>query len=57
MSQQWWITTDRLRDGGEKLMGPFGSRELAIEVRVYVEKVKKTDALWVEHEDPPAASA
>src|SRR5690242_4403831 len=33
----WWIATDSLARGGEKILGPFGSRNLAIEVRVFVE--------------------
>jgi hypothetical protein len=31
---EWWITTHFLDKGGKKVMGPFVSRDLAIEVRV-----------------------
>lgn len=35
----WWITTDVLARGGAKVLGPFESQDLALEVRTYVEAV------------------
>jgi hypothetical protein len=36
--QQWWIATGQRGGAGtEKKLGPFGSMELAMEVRAYVE--------------------
>jgi hypothetical protein len=37
-SLEWWICTDFLRLGGEKVMGPFCSEGLALTVRYYVER-------------------
>jgi len=51
--QQWWITTGILTLGGEKILGPFATQELALVVRSYVEKVKGTTRLWVDSEDAP----
>ncbi len=48
---KWWITTGPLSKGGTLVLGPFESRDLALDVRVYVEKVRKTDQLWVCNED------
>lgn len=47
---KWWITTDALARGGKKILGPFESQELALEVRVYVEAAHKTDQYWVDNE-------
>lgn len=34
---RWWVTTGPLADGGQKELGPFGSQELAMKVRSYME--------------------
>lgn len=46
----WWIATDQLARGGEKILGPFVTRELALEVRSYVEAVKAPVTYWVDSE-------
>lgn len=52
---RWWITTDALARGGEKILGPFATQELALNVRTYVEKVERQrmDKLWVDEEEVP----
>lgn len=42
----WWIT-EGIKQGGTKILGPFKSRELALDVRGYVEKVRG-ETYWVE---------
>ena len=54
MPEQWWITTGELAKGGTKILGPFGTRELALEVRTYVEKVRAPLTFWVASEEVPA---
>jgi hypothetical protein len=48
----WWIATDELAKGGEKILGPFESRDLALEVRVYVEAHPRyrPRTFWVDQE-------
>lgn len=46
-SALWWIATGPLGAGGRKIMGPFGSQELALEVRAYIEKVNAPTTYWV----------
>jgi hypothetical protein len=53
MSERWWIATKPLHQGGEKILGPFESQELALDVRVYVEKVNAPTTYWVDDEDSP----
>lgn len=36
--ERWWIMTDWLNLGGSKVLGPFGSGELAIKVRTLLEQ-------------------
>jgi len=48
---KWWIATDQLTRGGAKLIGPFGSRELALDVRTYVERVNAPYTYWVDCEE------
>jgi len=48
----WWIATGRLRDGGEKFLGPFATQDLAMEVRRYVELVNAPVTYWVVPEGP-----
>jgi hypothetical protein len=43
-----------LAQGGEKIRGPFATKELALEVRRYVEIVKKPLTFWVDQDAPPA---
>lgn len=40
-SRGWWIATDLRRLGGKRLLGPFVTRDLALDVRAYVEKVNR----------------
>jgi hypothetical protein len=37
MAGKWWVCTDALARGGAKVIGPFESQELALDVRHYVE--------------------
>lgn len=46
----WWIATDQLSQGGHKVLGPFVTKELALEVRSYVEKAKAPMSYWVDSE-------
>jgi hypothetical protein len=43
----WWITTGRKQDHGKRILGPFVSRDLALNVRTYVERAHRTDKYWV----------
>ena len=52
MTTQWWICTDQLKNGGEKKLGPFATKELALDVRNYVERAESGDqTYWVDSED------
>ena len=52
----WWIATGPKRLNGKRKMGPFITRELALDVRVYVEEVERRSDLWlVSGEDVPDA--
>lgn len=46
----WWITTDMLARGGTKVLGPFVTQELAIDVRALYEIVHHRNNLWVDDE-------
>jgi hypothetical protein len=46
---QWWIATNRMDRPHRKILGPFRSRELAMRVREYVEKVEG-ETFWVDSE-------
>lgn len=48
--ERWWIATDELSRGGKKLLGPFESRDLALEVRQYVEAFHKGSTFWISKE-------
>jgi hypothetical protein len=37
----YWIATNTRQAGGRRVLGPFVSRDLALEVRVYVEAAPK----------------
>lgn len=50
MSGRWWICTDALARNGRKILGPFESQELALQVRTYVEKVDNPVTYWVDEE-------
>lgn len=50
VAERWWICTDRLTLGGLKVIGPFESRDLALEVRFFVEQVNKPETYWVDQE-------
>lgn len=41
MTAPWWICTDVLARGGEKVLGPFESQELALDVRTFIELVPR----------------
>jgi hypothetical protein len=49
---RWWITTGWLdgRPGIEKVLGPFESKELALAVRTFVEKVTAPGTYFVDAE-------
>jgi|SRR5215469_6005888 len=47
---RWWIATGELNvTGSRKILGPFASRELALDVRSYVERVRG-ETYWVAEE-------
>jgi hypothetical protein len=52
----WWITTDALARGGEKFLGPFGTQELALTVRRYVELAEAPRTFWVDEDAAPEAA-
>ena len=54
--QNWWITTGILALDGEKILGPFATQELALNVRRYVEKVEAPRTFWVDQEEPAEIS-
>lgn len=45
---EWWITTGVKSQNGRKVLGPFVSNTLALEVRSYVESVEGHHNYWVE---------
>ena len=57
----WWVCTDALARGGAKVIGPFATQELALNVRTYIEAVpqfKRPDGVarqqatfWVDEEE------
>jgi len=49
----WWVTTDILARGGEKVLGPFATKELAVDVRGYVELAKAPLKFWVDRDVSP----
>lgn len=53
--QNWWITTAFLDEGGKKVMGPFATLELAIEVRTLRERVEHVASYFVDSEPDPMA--
>lgn len=46
----WWVCTDWLKDGGRKVIGPFDSRALALDVRTYVEKAEGHNRYFVDEQ-------
>jgi hypothetical protein len=52
--QAWWITTGPLPAGGEKVLGPFCSQDLALKVRSYMEAAQRAAGdgrtYWVDDE-------
>jgi hypothetical protein len=48
--ERWWICDDQIKNGGTKLLGPFESRELALEVRRYYEACADGRTFWVDEE-------
>lgn len=46
----WWIADGILAQGGKKLLGPFGSQELALQVRTHVEAAAPGPTYWVDEE-------
>ena len=53
---QWWITTDILARGGEKILGPFATQELALSVRRYVELAEAPRTFWVDQDEAAATT-
>ena len=51
--EQWWIATNLLDKGGKKVMGPFATHELAIEVRTLRENAEGHAAYFVDKERVP----
>ena len=54
---RWWVCTDALARGGAKVIGPFESQELALDVRKFIEAVpqftrdgiaRQQATLWVD---------
>jgi hypothetical protein len=46
---RWWITTERFERGGQKVLGPFVSRDAALTERVSIEKADGV-SYWVDEE-------
>jgi hypothetical protein len=46
----WWITTAPLAHGGRRVLGPFRSRELTMEVRGLLEFKNNPTTYWIDHE-------
>jgi hypothetical protein len=48
----WYVCTGPLppRGNGQKVIGPFATQELALNVRTYVEKAERRSDLWVDDE-------
>jgi hypothetical protein len=49
----WWVCDGPLTAGGIKILGPFQSRELALDVRSHMEKAQGRTDLWVDDEERP----
>lgn len=49
----WWVCDGILppRGTGQKIIGPFATQELALQVRTYVEIAEGRSDLWVDEED------
>lgn len=47
-SVDWWITTNFFANGGDKVMGPFVSRNLAMEVRTLRERLERHSSYFVD---------
>ena len=46
----WWVCTESLAHGGKKVLGPFGTRSLALQVRDLLEQVRAPTIYWVDEE-------
>jgi hypothetical protein len=44
----WWICTDRLHLGGEKIMGPFLLKDTARDTRTRLEQLTKPKTYWID---------
>lgn len=51
VATEWWICTDWLARGGRKVLGPFVSRDLALDVRGYYEKARHEDGRYFVDEE------
>lgn len=49
---QWWIADGQIAAGGKKILGPFATKDLAFEVRRYVEIVNAPATYWVDQDAP-----
>jgi hypothetical protein len=58
----WWVCTDVLARGGAKVIGPFESQELALDMRTLLEAVpmlkrprttaaRQQDTFWVDSDE------
>jgi hypothetical protein len=47
---RWWVCTGSLAQGGKKVLGPFGTRSLALQVRDLLEQVRTPVIFWVDEE-------
>ena len=47
---RWWITTDLLSRGGQKVLGPFETDHLASTVRMLLENARGT-SFWLDNEE------
>jgi hypothetical protein len=55
--EQWWVTTHFFHRGGEKILGPFESQELALTVRSFVERAEQHDRYFIDSEPVPAVES
>jgi hypothetical protein len=46
----YWICTERLRHGGKKVLGPFSTQKLALQVRTLLEFKNQPTTYWLDTE-------
>jgi len=47
-AEEWWVTTGPLDGAGEKIAGPFPTRDDALNARAPLEARDHTDQYWVD---------